>query len=107
MHVFGACFTDHASAAAALVEIRERVTVAPGDVAVRPMGSTNYEAPTQGFLLAGRFADDDVDAVAEIAEAHGGLIIERRLEWPHLRRGAGRRSVGSASGASAQPRCLV
>ena len=107
MHVFGARFTDHASAAAALVEIRERVAVAPGDVAVCPIGSTNYEAPAHGFLLAGRFADDDVRAVAEITEAHGGLIIERRLEWPHARRGAGPRSAGSPSGDSAQQRCLV
>lgn len=98
MHVVGMRFEDHGSAAAALVEIRDRVPVAPGDIAVRPLGSTRYESPAGGFLLGGRFADADVPAVIQVAEARGGVLVERRLEWPHVNPAPETRTPRLASG---------
>ena len=54
--------------------------VAPGDAAVRPLGSTGYEVPYEGFVVAGRFGDDDVPTVVRLLHAHGGRIIARRVE---------------------------
>jgi hypothetical protein len=78
MHLMGARFDTLAAASAALHDVRAAATVAPGDVAVKPLGSIRYEVPSTGFVLGGRFADDDVPAVIRIAEAHGGRIIECR-----------------------------
>ena len=80
MHFVGARFTDLQTASTALGEIRASVAVAPGDLAVRPLGTTHYDAPTEDIVLAGRFAPDDVEAVVEILEAHGGAILARRPE---------------------------
>ena len=82
MHVMGARFRTLAAAGAALLAIRSAVTVPPGDAGVRPLGTTRYEEPTEDFLLAGRFADEDVEAVVGIIEAAGGRVIERRRDVP-------------------------
>lgn len=58
------------------------MAVAPGDVAVRPLGSTRYEAVTESFVLGGRFDDGDVPTVVKILHANGGRIVERRNDAP-------------------------
>jgi len=83
MHVIGARFANLESAHAALGEIRASVGIPPGDVAVRPLGSTRYEEPTVDFLLAGRFPEREVDRVTAIVEEHSGMLLSRRVEWPH------------------------
>jgi hypothetical protein len=82
MHIVGARFADLDSANAALGEIRASVAVPRGDVAVRPLGSTRYEAPAADFLLAGRFPEGDVDAVLGIVLQHGGTLLSKRVDWP-------------------------
>ena len=84
MHVVGARFGSLAAAGAALLAVRSAVTVPPGDAGVRPLGSTRYEEPAEEYLLAGRFADDDVDVVIGIVESHGGRVIERRRDVPRV-----------------------
>jgi hypothetical protein len=78
MHLMGVRFDTLAAAAAALNAVRAAATVAPGDVAVGPLGSIRYEVPSTGFVLGGRFADDDVQTVIRIVERHGGRVIECR-----------------------------
>jgi hypothetical protein len=80
MHVMGARFDTLAAASASLQEIRAAVPVAPGEVAVGPLGSIRYEVPSSGFVLGGRFADADIAVVSRIIEAHGGSVIECRPE---------------------------
>jgi hypothetical protein len=82
MHVVGARFERLGSAKAAVVEVRRRLPMPPGDVAVRPLGSTHYEQPASGFLFAGRFASTYVDAVVEIVRRHGGRLVSWRWERP-------------------------
>lgn len=80
MHFVGARFADLQTASTALGEIRASVAVGPGDLAVRPLGSTRYDVPSADIVLAGRFEPDDVEAVVGILEAHGGAILARRPE---------------------------
>ena len=87
MHFVGARFTDLRTASTALGEIRASVAVAPGDLAVRPLGSTHYEAPSEDIVLAGRFEPGDVDTVVGILEAHGGAILARRPESAAVQEG--------------------
>ena len=82
MIVVGARFRALAGARAALRAIRTSIGVASGDVGVRPLGGTRYEAPVEDFLLAGRFEDGDVPAVINVMHAHGGRVIERRRGRP-------------------------
>ena len=84
MIVVGARFRALAGARAALRAIRTSVGVAPGDVAVRPLGGTRYETPIDDFVLAGRFDDRDVAAVINAVHANGGRVIERRTDSPRL-----------------------
>jgi hypothetical protein len=83
MHVVGARFATLDAATAALAEIRSNVAVERGDVGVRPLGSTDYEEPARGFLLAGRFASADTDQVKAIVRRHGGTVLSHRVEWAH------------------------
>jgi hypothetical protein len=82
MHFVGARFADLPAASRALGEIRASVPVEPGDLAVRPLGSTRYDEPSDDLVLAGRFEPRDVDAVVGILESHGGAILARRPESP-------------------------
>ena len=84
MHVVGARFANLESANAALSEIRASVPIPRADVAVRPLGSTRYEEPASGFLLAGRFPAVEVDRVLGIVTLHGGTLMSRRSEAPAL-----------------------
>lgn len=81
MHVVGARFANLESANAALGEIRASVAIPRADVAVRPLGSTRYEEPASGFLLAGRFPASEVERVLGIVEQHGGSLLSKRIEW--------------------------
>lgn len=77
MYLVGARFGDLGSANAALVELRGSVEVAPSDLGLRQLGSLRYEQPVRGHVVAGRFASDDVAAVLEIMQRHGGEIVFR------------------------------
>lgn len=85
MIVVGARFRALAGAKAALRAVRNAVAVAPGDAAVRPLGSTRYEAPAEAFVVAGRFEEDDAWKVVQLLHAHGGRIIEQRMDTPRAR----------------------
>ena len=83
MYVVGARFANLESANAALGAIRASVPVPLADAAVRPLGSTRYEEPASGFLLAGRFPAAELDRVLGIFELHGGMLLSRRIERPY------------------------
>lgn len=80
MHLIGARFEHLEPASAALREIRALAAVEPGDVALRALGSTRYEEPAHGYVLAGRFHATDVARVIETVERHGGAVVARRIE---------------------------
>ena len=82
MLVIGARFRSIAAARAALRTVRASLPVPSGDVAVRPLGSTTYDAPDEMFVLAGRFEPGDAGAVTAIIHSEGGRVIERRSERP-------------------------
>lgn len=82
MLLIGARFRTLAAARAALRAVRDSVPVPSGDVAVRPLGSTAYDAPEELFLLAGRFDPAIAGAVTAIIHSEGGRIIERRSFVP-------------------------
>jgi hypothetical protein len=97
MYLVGARFGDFESANAALVELRDRVAVAPHDVGVRQLGSLRYERPARGHVVAGRFEPDDVAAVIAILERHGGEIVFRRADWRLVPRAPSSRGGGSGA----------
>ena len=68
MILVGARFRALAGALAALRAVRGTVAVAPRDVGVRPLGTTRYEAPTESFVVAGRFEPEEVETVAGEAQ---------------------------------------
>lgn len=82
MILVGARFRALAGARAALRAVRNSVDVPAGDVGVRPLGSTGYESSAEAFVLAGRFAPDDVATVIRILHTHGGRIVVRRIDSP-------------------------
>lgn len=88
MMLVGARFRALAGAHAALRALRTSVAVAPGDVGVRPLGTTRYEAPVDDFVLAGRFENDDVETVIRILHRYGGRLLLRRIDSPRSQRAA-------------------
>ncbi|HEX3264891.1 MAG TPA: hypothetical protein VHR16_04425 [Candidatus Limnocylindrales bacterium] len=86
MLVIGARFRTLAAARAALRDVRASVPISSGDVAVRPLGSTRYDAMQDDFLLAGRFEATDAGTVTAIVHSLGGRIIERRSDGPRSTR---------------------
>jgi hypothetical protein len=80
MHFIGARFADAQAASTALGEIRASVPVGPGDLALRPLGSTRYDVPSDDIVLAGRFEPGDVDEVVGILVANGGAILVQHPE---------------------------
>ena len=104
MIVVGARFRALAGARAALRAIRTSIGVAPGDVGVRPLGGTRYEAPTEDFVLAGRFNDGDVPAVISAVHAHGGRVFERRRDSPRRTPDAAPEPATASGRASASGR---
>ena len=81
MYLVGAQFADAESAEAAMQQLRDAIAVAPGDLALRPLGSVRYERPASRVVVAGRFAVADVDAVVEIMERNRGEVVFRKPEW--------------------------
>jgi len=81
MYLVGARYDDLEAANAALLELRERIGVEPGEIGLRPLGSLRYDEPSRGLVVAGRFGYRDVPAVIEIIERHGGEIVFKRAEW--------------------------
>ncbi len=102
MHVVGARFANLESANAALGDIRASVAIPRSDVAVRPLGSTRYEEPPSGFVLAGRFPPVEVARVLGIVERYGGTLLSKHVEQP--RPGLGRGSVTPVSSGSRDQR---
>ncbi len=82
MHVVGARFDRVSAARAALAELRDQFDLAPGDIAVRPLGSTDYETRHEHQLLAGRIEDHHVAAVIAALRRAGGVIVELRGDAP-------------------------
>lgn len=78
--MIGARFRTFAAARAALRAVRASVAVPAGDVAVRALGSTRYDAPEDQFLLAGRFDPEDAAEITAIVHSQGGRVIERRSD---------------------------
>jgi hypothetical protein len=81
MYLVGARFDDLEAANAAIVELRQRIRVEPGEIGLRPLGSLRYDEPARGLVVAGRFGYRDVPAVIEIIDRHGGEIVFKRAEW--------------------------
>ena len=81
MYLVGARFESLEAANAAVAELREHVSVEPGEIGLRPLGSLHYDEPARGQVVAGRFGHRDVPAVLEIMGRHGGEIVFKRAEW--------------------------
>ena len=94
MYLVGARFESLEAANAAIAELREHVSVEPGEIGLRPLGSLHYDEPARGQVVAGRFGHRDVPAVLEIVARHGGEIVFKRAEWrrPRPLSGGGERS---------------
>lgn len=76
----GARFEDREVAVAAMQSLRDRFGLGISDIEVQALGSTRYEQPASGTLLAGRFSSTVGDEVVTMIRAGGGEIIERRFE---------------------------
>jgi hypothetical protein len=81
----GARFERRDQAIAAMLELRRRFGLAAAEIDVRELGSTAYERPASGTLLAGQFLAHAAKGVIEIITAGGGTVIERRVEPDPLR----------------------
>jgi len=94
MYLVGARFESIEAANAAISELRQQISVEPGEIGLRPLGSLRYDEPARGLVVAGRFGYRDVDAVLEIIARHGGEIVFKRAEWrrPRPLPGGGERS---------------
>jgi hypothetical protein len=96
MYLVGARFEELERANAAIAELRQRVSLEPGEIGLRPLGSLRYDEPARGLVVAGRFDHGDVPAVLEIMDRHGGEIVFKRAEWRRPRPFA----VGSERGCA-------
>ena len=101
MFLVGARFRALAGARAALRSVRASVSVVPGDVGVRPLGTTRYDAPVEDFVLAGRFEPGDVETVIRILHSHGGRIVARRIDPPRVAAAAPSAAPSAASSTAA------
>jgi hypothetical protein len=82
MHILGARFESDQRAFDALRELRARFDLGDGDAEVRPLGSTEYEEPTSGLILAGRFRSEVLDDVTALLEHLGGSVFVDREDAP-------------------------
>ena len=98
MHVIGGRFSELGAATAARDAILAAVAMPPADVAVRPLGTTEYDHPIEAFLLAGRFEPGAVAAVTRLVREHGGTVIWSRAEWKARPRPTADASVRRARG---------
>jgi hypothetical protein len=76
----GARFDERDEAVETMLELRRRFDLGASEVEVRDLGSTTYEQPPSGTLLAGQFRAPLVDQVVDVIRQHGGSIVERRSE---------------------------
>jgi hypothetical protein len=76
----GARFRDREPAVETMLELRRRFELDVADVEVQPLGTTTYDEPSPGTLLAGQFPADDAEAVVRMITDRGGEIVERRAE---------------------------
>jgi hypothetical protein len=74
----GARFEARDEAVETMLELRRRFDLGVSDVEVRDLGSTAYEQPPSGTLLAGQFPSPRADEVVDVIHRHGGAIVERR-----------------------------
>ncbi|HEV2005222.1 MAG TPA: hypothetical protein VGQ85_01290 [Candidatus Limnocylindrales bacterium] len=81
MHILGARFGTTDAGLAALRELRARFSIGDQDAELRPLGSTQYDAPTSDLILAARFKPDIVPEVVSMLEGHGGTVVVDRVEW--------------------------
>jgi hypothetical protein len=82
VHVLGARFGTIHAALTALRELRTRFGLAEHDAEIRPLGSTQYDAPTSDLILAARFEPELVAEVVAILEHLGGNVVVEHPEWP-------------------------
>jgi hypothetical protein len=76
----GARFDERDEAVQTMLELRNRFDLGVSDVEVRDLGSTAYEEPPSGTLLAGQFPSPRAEEVVDLIRQHGGAIVERRSE---------------------------
>lgn len=95
----GARFEDRHTALEAMRQLRERFGLDLSDIEIQALGSTHYEEPPSGTLLAGRFRPEVADEAIDLIRRKGGVIVERRMEPdpldrrpPPSRRERGRRA---------------
>jgi hypothetical protein len=82
VHVLGARFESTVAAQRALRELRARYAIGDRDAEVRPLGTTEYDAPTSDLILAARFGPDVIPEVVSMLERLGGEVIVERDERP-------------------------
>jgi hypothetical protein len=82
VHVLGARFESTSAAVAALQELRSRYAIDDRDAEIRPLGTTEYDAPTSDLILAARFRPDVIPEVITMLERLGGQVVVERDEWP-------------------------
>jgi len=82
VHVLGARFGTIHAALTALRELRARFGLGEHDAEIRPLGSTQYDAPTSDLILAARLEPEVVAEVVAILEHLGGRVVVEHPEWP-------------------------
>jgi hypothetical protein len=82
VHVLRARFETTDAALTALREHRARFAIGEHDAEVRPLGSTQHDAPTSDVILAARFRAEVVAEVVVTLEILGGRVVAERVEWP-------------------------
>jgi hypothetical protein len=82
MHVLGARFESHEGAHVALRELRARFDLGERDAEVLPLGSTEYESPSSGLILAGRFREEVARDARALLERLGGTVFVHRDDAP-------------------------
>jgi len=76
----GARFHERDRAVDTMLELRQRFDLGVAEVEVRALGTTRYDEPPPGTLLAGQFPAGEAEQVVGLIEARGGEIVERRSE---------------------------
>jgi len=76
----GARFKERERAVETMLELRERFDLGVAEIEVRPLGTTHYDEPPPGTLLAGQFPAGEAEAAVGLITARGGEIVERRPE---------------------------
>jgi hypothetical protein len=107
MDLIGGRFADLAAAVAARDAILAAVAVPVADVAVRALGTTQYDNPLHAFVLAGRFPSAMADLAVRLIREHGGAIISRRTEWQASVRPTGQTSAPAAGARPGAPRATA